>query len=199
MINTRSQASTPTCLHSGGNSEGPSGLRGSHSAAEACSSASHSPAAPSALSRCPFSGARPAKPPACGPSPGTCVPGNQLRMLARPHHPTNHHASLARGPFTARLVARAASPRCPAPTKASRRHALCSAVPKRGRASEQHAEALRKRKLQAASPAPEPSGQCVGVKGWGGGLWFRPLSSPSAPFPCCGGCRPQAGNQFSQC
>lgn len=55
MINTRSQASTPTCLHSGGNSEGPSGLRGSHSAAEACSSASHSPAAPSALSRCPFS------------------------------------------------------------------------------------------------------------------------------------------------
>lgn len=152
MINTRSQASTPTCLHSGGNSEGPSGLRGSHSAAEACSSASHSPAAPSALSRCPFSGARPAKPPACGPSPGTCVPGNQLRMLARPHHPTNHHASLARVPFTARLVARAASPRCPAPTKASRRHALCSAVPKRGRASEQHAEALRKRRLQAASP-----------------------------------------------
>lgn len=132
MVNTRSQASTPTCLHSGGNSEGPSGLRGSHSAVEACSSASHSPAAPSALSRCPFSGARPAKPPACGPSPGTCVPGNHLRMLARPHHPTNHHASLARGPFTARLVARAASPRCPAPTKASRRHALCSAVPKRG-------------------------------------------------------------------
>lgn len=96
MINTRSQASTPTCLHSGGNSERPSGLRGSHSAAEACSSASHSPAAPSALSRCPFSGARPAKPPACGPSPGTCVPGNHLRMLARPHHPTNHHASLVR-------------------------------------------------------------------------------------------------------
>lgn len=104
MINTRSQASTPTCLHSGGNSEGPSGLRGSHSAAEACSSASHSPAAPSALSRCPFSGARPAKPPACGPSPGTCVPGNHLRMLARPHHPTNHHASLAPSPSQPSLL-----------------------------------------------------------------------------------------------